>query len=231
MAFRIFGRRSPRIGEKLSAPLPPFFPTAVLSLQIAVTLHFIGTDIIGVVGCTGSSMLPTLHQGDWLLTSPLPYCRFGSRRKRRPKRGDLIFAASPMDPSIMVSKRVIGVEGDLIEVDPRLEQRTSLYGIEENEKEKGTASHGSIRYKGTGEWVRIPKGYVWLAGDNMSNSNDSRSYGPIPVAMIKGKVLARVCCIQWIRYQGYAYAFYQVWPGFKWFSDPVQQQDEEDISP
>lgn len=33
----------------------------------------------------------------------------------------------------------------------------------------------------------MPKGHVWVAGDNMSNSIDSRHYGPVPIAMIRGK--------------------------------------------
>ena len=46
-----------------------------------------------------------------------------------------------------------------------------------------------------GQFVRVPKGHVWLAGDNMSNSTDSRMYGPVPLALIKGKVIGRVSTV------------------------------------
>jgi hypothetical protein len=40
--------------------------------------------------------------------------------------------------------------------------------------------------------VQIPDGHVWLEGDNPFNSSDSRSYGPLPVAMVHGRVFARI---------------------------------------
>lgn len=38
----------------------------------------------------------------------------------------------------------------------------------------------------------VPEGHVWLEGDNPSNSSDSRTYGPIPLAMIRGRVFFKV---------------------------------------
>ena len=36
--------------------------------------------------------------------------------------------------------------------------------------------------------VQVPDGHVWLQGDNLPNSTDSRHYGPVPLALIRGKV-------------------------------------------
>lgn len=38
----------------------------------------------------------------------------------------------------------------------------------------------------------VPPGHVWLEGDNAANSTDSRSYGPIPLAMVHGRVFYKV---------------------------------------
>ena len=34
--------------------------------------------------------------------------------------------------------------------------------------------------------ITVPMGQVWLMGDNRTNSGDSRFFGPVPVAQIKG---------------------------------------------
>ncbi|RZC33990.1 mitochondrial inner membrane protease subunit 1 [Asbolus verrucosus] len=38
----------------------------------------------------------------------------------------------------------------------------------------------------------VPRGHVWLEGDNSSNSADSRSYGPVPQGLIRSRALCRV---------------------------------------
>jgi len=40
------------------------------------------------------------------------------------------------------------------------------------------------------EPIRIPKGYVFLMGDNRGSSDDSRFWGPIPVSRVIGKAFA-----------------------------------------
>ncbi|KAF8832517.1 hypothetical protein HHX47_DHR1001636 [Lentinula edodes] len=83
-------------------------------------------------------------------------------------RGDLIVVRSPIDPTAIVCKRVIGLPGDVVCVDP-----TGL-------KAPST------------EHVLVPKGHIWICGDNMTHSRDSRDYGPVPIALIRSKLFARV---------------------------------------
>ena len=47
----------------------------------------------------------------------------------------------------------------------------------------------------------VPRGHVWLQGDNARNSTDSRHYGPVPAALIRGKVLYRVSVYHWTQFQ------------------------------
>ena len=41
-------------------------------------------------------------------------------------------------------------------------------------------------------FFKIPKGHVWIEGDNKRVSNDSRNFGPIPLGLIHGTVEARI---------------------------------------
>lgn len=38
----------------------------------------------------------------------------------------------------------------------------------------------------------VPRGHVWLEGDNRLNSADSRTYGPVPQGLIKSRALFRI---------------------------------------
>ncbi|KAJ3480866.1 hypothetical protein NLI96_g8050 [Meripilus lineatus] len=84
------------------------------------------------------------------------------------ERGDLVTYISPLDPSRTVCKRLIGLPGDIICVDPTGVDAPST------------------------EHVVIPKGHVWLAGDNAEISRDSRTYGPVSMSLIKGRMAARI---------------------------------------
>jgi signal peptidase I len=114
------------------------------------------------------SMRPTLEPGDHVLLDKLI----------EPRRGDL--AVFVQAGQLMV-KRVVGLGGDEI-------------GIEDGE----LVVNGHIVYEPyvnhrllDGVYfgpVTVPAGYVFVMGDNRSNSTDSRSFGPVP----RGAVLGRV---------------------------------------
>ncbi|EPX72496.1 inner membrane peptidase complex catalytic subunit [Schizosaccharomyces octosporus yFS286] len=78
--------------------------------------------------------------------------------------GDMVVAAKPTGPRQYVCKRIIGMPGDVVFADPLVSDHK----------------------------IKVPKGHVWLAGDNVMHSLDSRIYGPVPMGLIKAKVIARV---------------------------------------
>ncbi|WFD04269.1 hypothetical protein MOBT1_002974 [Malassezia obtusa] len=171
------------------------------------------------VQCKGASMLPTLSPaGDLVLHLRLPFLRmlaelpfadpelksrFPSVPKGLPsakldpsmglglKLGDMVVATSPADPSRTVCKRILGMGGDTILVDPR-DVASGLTDAAVAHHELARHLEGPHGLHHTKRIVTIPKGHVWLAGDNLANSTDSRHYGPVPLALVKGRVVARL---------------------------------------
>ncbi|KAJ2825202.1 hypothetical protein IWW50_002957 [Coemansia erecta] len=85
--------------------------------------------------------------------------------RSRLRVGDLVVFTSPINPSKRAVKRLLGFAGDSLCVDPTQPELA---------------------------FVQIPRGHVWLQGDNYANSTDSRAHGPVPLALLRGRVLARV---------------------------------------
>jgi len=155
------------------------------------------TEYIGsIVKCEGPSMLPTLQQhGDFLLVdkwsikchklrlnkqaNPLqdttregsggyPLSQLSENGKYGIHVGDVIVAINPIKNSTRICKRVIGMGGDWVRI--------------------STGSYFYPREK----IIQTPSGYIWLQGDNLQNSNDSRNYGPVPIESIEGIVRAKI---------------------------------------
>jgi len=65
-----------------------------------------------------------------------------------------------------------------------------------------TGLPGDQILKPNGGILTVPDGNVWLEGDNPQNSSDSRSYGALPVALLQGRVVARLWPLRgdaWLR--------------------------------
>ncbi|XP_058461033.1 mitochondrial inner membrane protease subunit 1 [Malaya genurostris] len=40
--------------------------------------------------------------------------------------------------------------------------------------------------------VTVPRGHLWIEGDNVHNSSDSRNYGPVPIGLVKSRAVCRI---------------------------------------
>ena len=88
------------------------------------------------------------------------------------------------------AKRVIGMPGDFVSV--------LTPGKRPEQLEDMDAVGGELRE----EIIQVPEGHCWIAGDNLDWSRDSRVYGPVPLALVKGKVVAILWpwdCIGWVK--------------------------------
>jgi len=148
-------------------------------IAVVVAL-FIITFIVQSFRVEGSSMEPSLHDGQRLIVDKLTY-RFG-----KPKVGDVIVFRYPTDVNRMFIKRVIGIPGDEIMIRDGIVYRNG-HPLVENYINGPT--HGAFtRNDGP---VIVPSDSYYVLGDNRLNSDDSRypDVGFVPRDLIVGKAI------------------------------------------
>lgn len=149
----------------------------IKSILLAVIIAlFIKTFIFNTTYVLGISMYPTLHERDRLFTNKI------KMYFSEPKRGDVVVLKAPDDPNKDYIKRIIGVEGDTVEIkDGKVYLNDEI--LKEDYIEKDIYTHTYNK-----NYWEVPKGHVFVLGDNRHEgaSKDSRFFDCIPVDSIKG---------------------------------------------
>jgi signal peptidase I len=127
-----------------------------------------------------TSMMPTVHQDDFLMIGPRAY------DSKAPQRGDLIVFIYPRDPSKRFLKRVIAIEGETVEIKNK---QVFIDGQPLQEPYKIHEDSAVDNSRDNFGPLKIPAGRCFVLGDNRDNSNDSRFWGALPLANVKGKAL------------------------------------------
>lgn len=148
-------------------------------------------------------MEPTLHSDNILVTERI------SPRMNAISRGDIIIAKNPSDPHQHICKRVIGLPGDKIITQSTAAALLSPFArsssVNTSPFDMAAADGNANIYANADQeppslpekifrsnTVVVPRGHVWLEGDNAANSSDSRHYGPIPQGLIKSRAVCRL---------------------------------------
>lgn len=208
--------------RKKPSALREIIETALLALIIFVLVRAVVLNF----KVDGRSMLPTFENGEMLLVNRNAYGTLDSwdfvdwipgvdERQGftfidfgEPDRGDVIVFTPPAPgedkPYI---KRVIGVPGDEIEV---RDQGVYVNGTRlEEEYIGGRESVCPLGWQFCGP-ITVQEGTVFVMGDNRTNSEDSRYFGPVPDENIIGKA--------WIVY----------WPSDAW--GPVEHPEYPELA-
>jgi signal peptidase I len=145
----------------------------------------------------GSSMAPTLDDGQYLLVNRLVYLKVDTGRLSRmipfwnveepsqrfaihpPQRGEVIVFRSPRQPDQDFVKRVVGLPGEEIEV------RNGAVYIDGSALEEPYLDRRDNSNRAP---IKLGEGEYFMMGDNRGNSNDSRTWGPLHVGNVRGKV-------------------------------------------
>ncbi len=134
----------------------------------------------------GASMEDTLHHQDYLIVQDIGYT---------PQRGDIVVIQKISAPSYSkpIIKRVIAVEGDVIEIE--LETWTVKVNGEVIDEPYANFELGRL-YNDFGNPMRmtIEPGKIFVMGDHRNHSSDSRvaQIGQVDVRCVVGRAVLRI---------------------------------------
>lgn len=183
-----------------------------LVIIVVVVFAFKSSFIANYTVPTGS-MRPIIEIGDKLIVDKMaynlriPFTDISLYEFGKPQRGDVVVFESPYDSSETFVKRLIGLPGDLIEVENGviaingkpvevdLDGAMSLTDIVKNGglyKETLNGKTYTVRripncIRMPSVQVRVPQGQYFMMGDNRCESKDSRRFGFIAEKKIWGK--------------------------------------------
>jgi signal peptidase I len=197
--------------------LARWFDNWMRSLGMALVLFLIiRTFLVEAFQIPSGSMERTLLAGDFLFVNKAVYgAQIPGTHARlpgfeSPRRGDVIVFAYPKNPELNYVKRVIGAPGDTVEMrggDVRVNGRRltepyvqrvdpghDVYDPEFNwQRDYLLGGVGAARdYHPTRDsWgpLAVPVGKYFVLGDNRDNSADSRYWGFVDAAAVKGRPL------------------------------------------
>ncbi len=134
--------------------------------------------VLRVVDVRGTSMNPTLQNGDKMLVSDLFY---------KPKQGDVVvFKKDEYDPDKALVKRVIAVGGQEVNID----FANGIVYVDGEPMEEDYISELTQKKLDFIGPQTVPEGCVFVMGDNRNASTDSRDkrIGMVDERLIIGKV-------------------------------------------
>ena len=177
----IFQNRSPKDRDLPKDPAEDLFEWAESLLFPVVVMTLIFTFLVRPATVNGSSMVPTLHDGERLILQQIGY--------EEPEYGDIVVIDRSQDGDEALVKRVIGKGGDIIYIDfdtHEVWRNDTL--LDEPYINEPTAVQRDIEFP-----VKVPQGCIFVMGDNRNNSLDSRdsSIGMIDTRRVMGKAIFR----------------------------------------
>jgi signal peptidase I len=167
---------------------------AIILVLVVGFTFVLRTFVIQTFSIPSGSMLPTLHVGDRIIVNKLSYDFHDVHR------GDIVVFKRPPLESQNYSdlvKRVVGLPGETISsVNGKIYINGKLLSVpwlppgpQDFTGPLASDAHPQFNMPGP---VKIPTGEYYVMGDNRTDSEDSRFFGPIPKSLIVGRAVAVV---------------------------------------
>lgn len=163
------GPATPSAGRQALTTLKEVLETIVPAVVIALLINLFLAQATRVYG---QSMEPNLHTDQRLVVEKVSY------NFHAPRRDDIVVLKVREDSQELLIKRVIGLPGETIRISNGV-----VYINGEPFEEPYLASPTRGDYGP----IEVPPLHVFVLGDNRNASNDSRSFGPIPLDNIIGR--------------------------------------------
>lgn len=157
----------------------------------AVMAVLIVVFVVQPVKVEGTSMQPRLENDERIFVNKFKY------NFEPIERGEIVVFWFPDDPTKSFIKRVIGLPGETIDMDPL--GHITINGIPIDESYLAPERNQNAREKWAQvrhDWKYVKAHYYFVMGDNRDQSNDSRSWGLVPEKYIYGKAMFRYWPLQ-----------------------------------
>jgi signal peptidase I len=170
--------------------MKPFFQTS-FGKFIENVLYIVGAILLAIIIqafivrpfiVSGTSMDPNIKDKQYLIIDEVSYHLHG------PQRGDVIVFKAPPQPTEYYIKRVIGLPGDTVKLTNgkiTISNAAHPQGFALNDAYITHTSDDSGTYV-------VPQNSYFVMGDNRSGSYDSRAWGMLPIANIRGRAVLRL---------------------------------------
>ncbi|MEK7588298.1 MAG: signal peptidase I [Patescibacteria group bacterium] len=152
---------------------------AVIAIAIVIPIRvFIAQPFV----VSGSSMVPTFENGQYLIINEISY------RLDNPQRGDVVVFRYPNDTKKFFIKRVIALPNETLKIEGNV-----VTIINESHPEGFTLEEPYVKNIANNNMTfKLQEGEYFVMGDNRSASSDSRFWGPVHRDLFIGKTFLRL---------------------------------------
>jgi signal peptidase I len=180
-----------KVVQKKKSTFREYAEAIIVALALAL---FIRTFVVQAFKIPSGSMEPTLQIGDHILVNKfiygvkIPFTSIQLFPLENPQRGDVLVFIYPLDPSKDFIKRVVATGGDTVKM---ANKKLYINGVQVPDPHAvytdESALSGEVQKRDNFGPVTVPKGALFVLGDNRDRSLDSRFWGFVPLEDVRGK--------------------------------------------
>lgn len=166
--------------KSLGQSIWEFAGFAIIAVAVVIPVRvFIAQPFI----VSGSSMVPTFENSDYLIVDEISY------RLGEPERLDVVIFKYPKDPTKFFIKRIIGLPNETVDI-----KGDTVTITNKDNKEGFAIDQAFVKNPSNDEAMHFELGAdeYFVMGDNRDASSDSRYWGPVKKDLLVGRAFLRL---------------------------------------